>query len=123
MDKANEILDGLGWTDTDGDGIREDGEGNEIAFSLVTNTGNTVREKVGTIVSQGMEEIGIKVDYRLIEFGDLVAQLTDSYDWETMVIGFTGGSDPYSGIGFWHSGEGPAPLVPQPAGADDGMGS
>ena len=22
-----------------------------------------------------------------------------------MVIGFTGGSDPYSGIGFWHSGE------------------
>ena len=105
LDKANEILDGLGWTDTDGDGIREDGEGNEIAFSLVTNTGNAVREKVGTIVSQGMEEIGIKVDYRLIEFGDLVAQLTDSYDWETMVIGFTGGSDPYSGIGFWHSGE------------------
>ena len=103
--KANEILDGIGWTDTDGDGIREDGDGNEIEFTLVTNTGNTVREKVGTIVSQGMEEIGIKVDYRLIEFGDLVAQLTDSYDWETMVIGFTGGSDPYSGIGFWHSGE------------------
>ena len=54
---------------------------------------------------EGMGEIGLEVDYRVIEFGDLVAQLTDSYDWETMVIGFTGGSDPYSGIGFWHSGE------------------
>ena len=33
LDKANEILDDLGWTDTNGDGIREDDQGNEIAFS------------------------------------------------------------------------------------------
>ena len=43
--KANAILDGLGWVDTDGNGIREDGAGNEIAFTLVTNTDNSVREK------------------------------------------------------------------------------
>ena len=103
VDRANEILDGLGWTDTDGNGIREDGEGNELGFSLVTNTGNSVGEGVGMIVHRGMEEIGLKVDYRLIEFGDLVSQLTGSYDWESMIIGFTGGSDPYGGISLWHS--------------------
>ena len=35
-----------------------------------------------------------------------------------MVIGFTGGSDPYSGIGFWHSSEDLHlwyPNQPQPA--------
>ena len=64
-----------------------------------------MRDKVTTIVHQGMKQIGIKVDYKLIEFGDLVSQLTQSYDWEAMVIGFTGGSDPYGGIGFWHSSE------------------
>ena len=105
VDRANEILDGIGWTDTDGDGIREDGEGNDIEFSLVTNTGNTVREKVGALVHRGMQEIGLRVDYRLVEFGDLVAQLTGSYDWEAMIIGFTGGPDPYGSISFWHSGE------------------
>ena len=118
LDKANEILDGIGWTDTDGDGIREDDEGNDIEFSLVTNSGNTVREKVGTLVNQGMQEIGLKVDYQLVEFGDLVAQLTGSYDWEAMIIGFTGGPDPYSGISFWHSGEGLHlwyPNQPEPA--------
>ena len=118
LDKANEILDGIGWTDTDGDGIREDDEGNDIEFSLVTNSGNTVREKVGTLVHQGMQEIGLKVDYQLVEFGDLVAQLTGSYDWEAMIIGFTGGPDPYSGISFWHSGEGLHlwyPNQPEPA--------
>ena len=52
-----------------------------------------------------MREIGIGADYTLIEFGDLVSKLTDSYDWEAIIIGFTGGSDPYGGIGFWHSSE------------------
>ena len=118
LDKANEILDGIGWTDTDGDGVREDDEGNDIEFSLVTNSGNTVRERVGTLVHQGMQEIGLKVDYQLVEFGDLVGRLTSTYDWEAMIIGFTGGTDPYSGISFWHSGEGLHlwyPNQPEPA--------
>ena len=106
IEQANEILDGMGWTDTDGDGIREDGEGNRIEFTLVTNAGNSVRERVGTIIHRGMGELGLEVDYQLIEFGDLVSQLTSSYDWEAMLIGFTGGSDPHSGITFWHSNEG-----------------
>ena len=104
-DKARQILDGMGWMDTDGDGVREDDKGNEIEFSLVTNSGTSVREEVGRIVLEGLREIGIGADYTLIEFGDLVSKLTDSYDWEAIIIGFTGGSDPYGGIGFWHSSE------------------
>ena len=117
-DKAAEILDGLGWTDTDGDGIREDREGNDIEFSLITNTGNTVRERVGELIHQGLSDIGLNVDYQLVEFGDLVSQLTATYDWEAMIISFTGGPDPYSGISFWHSGEGLHlwyPKQPEPA--------
>lgn len=116
--KANAILDGLGWVDTDGNGIREDGAGNEIAFRLVTNTDNSIREKVTMIVHQGLRGIGVKADFKLIEFGDLVTQLTRTYDWETMVVGFGGGTDPYSGIGFWHSSEDLHlwhPNQPQPA--------
>ena len=95
----------MGGYGRDGTGYREDGAGNPIQISLATNTGNSVRGRVGTLLQQGMEEIGIGVDYELIEFGDLVFQLTQSYDWEAIVIGFTGGPDPYSGINFWHSGE------------------
>ena len=118
QDKANEILDGLGWMDTDGDGIREDGEGNAIRFNLITNSGNSVRERVGEIVAKGMMDIGLGVDYELVEFGDLVSSLTTSYDWEAMIVGFTGGTDPYSGISFWHSSEGLHlwyPNQPEPA--------
>ena len=105
LNKANEILDGIGWMDTDGDGIREDGDSNPIEFSLVTNTGNSVRQEVGAIIHQSLRDIGIGADYKFVEFADLVSQLIESYDWEAMIIGFTGGPDPYSGIGFWHSSE------------------
>lgn len=118
IDEANRILDSLGWVDTDGDGIREDDEGNTIEFSMVTNTQNSVRETVGMIIRQGLEEIGIKADFRLVEFGELVSQLTRSYDWEAMVMGFGGGTDPYSGIVLWHSSENLHlwyPRQPQPA--------
>ena len=103
---ANAILDELGWTDTDGDGVREDAAGNRIEFSLLTNTGNTVRQTVTGIIAEGMEAIGLAVDFTSVEFGDLVDRLTASYAWETLVIGFTGGPDPYGGITLWHSSEG-----------------
>ncbi len=103
--EANRILDSLGWVDTDGDGIREDDAGNTIEFSMVTNTQNTVRERIGMIIQQGLEEIGVKADFRSVEFGELVSQLTRSYDWEAMIIGFGGSTDPHSGIVLWHSSE------------------
>ena len=105
LDKARELLDGLGWVDTDGDGVREDSDGNPIEFSMVTNAGNSVRERVGEIVRQGMTDAGVGVDYKLIEFGDLVTRITQTFDWEAMIVGLTGGTDPHGGITFWHSGE------------------
>jgi peptide/nickel transport system substrate-binding protein len=101
--RARQILDGLGWRDTDGDGVREDALGNEISFKLATNSGNSVRERVTQIIAQGLADVGIRADVELIDFGVLVDQLTETYDWQAIVIGFTGGSDPYSGIGLWHS--------------------
>lgn len=103
--EANRLLDELGWADTDNDGFREDESGNPIVFSLVTNAGNTVREQIGTIIQQGLTDIGIETDYTLIEFGDLVARLTATYDWDAVVIGFTGDPDPHGGIALWHSSE------------------
>ena len=127
LDRANAILDELGWTDRDGDGFREDDRGNEIAFVMATNEGNTVREQVTEIIHRGMTEIGLNVDFQIVDFGELVGQLTGSYDWDAIVIGFTGGPDPYSGIVLWHSSENlhlwypnqPAPVTAWEAELDD----
>ena len=105
LDKANEILDGLGWTDSDGDGVREDGDGNPLEFRLITNEGNSVRERVGEAVTEGLAAIGVKANYDLVPFSELVAQIVDELRWEALIVGFGGGTDPHSGIVFWHSEE------------------
>ena len=103
--EANRLLDELGWRDSDGDGFREDEAGNLIEFSLVTNAGNSVREQIGAIIQHGLTEIGIETDYQVIDFGDLVYRLTATYDWDALIIGYTGGTDPHGNIGLWHSSE------------------
>ena len=100
---ANAILDGLGWMDGDGDGVREDADGNAISFKLVTNTDNDVRARVAAIVDEGLDLIGIDARFEPIEFGLLVDQLTSTYDWEAMIVGFTGSTEPHGGISMWHS--------------------
>ena len=105
IEKANAILDGLGWVDSDRDGIREDYAGNNIRFTLSTNSRNSVRLQILQIIQAGLARIGIQGDIEEVEFGVLVDQLTDSYDWEAILIGFGSGSEPHFGIGFWHSSE------------------
>ncbi len=102
---AKQILDELGWVDTNGDGIREDKDGNTIEFTLATNGDNSVRAAISQRIAAGLLAAGIKANYESIEFGELVNQLTATYDWEAIVIGLTGGTDPYSGIAVWHSSE------------------
>ena len=70
---------------------------------MVTNSGNSTRSTIGTLIHQGMKQIGLDVDYQIIDFGDLVYRLTLSYDWEAVIIELTGGSDPGSGYNVWHS--------------------
>ena len=102
---ANAILDGLGWTDRDGDGVREDLEGNPISFKLVTNVDNDVRARVAAIIDEGLDLIGIDARFEPVDFGDLVGQLTTTYDWEAMIVGLSGGTEPHFGMAVWHSGE------------------
>ena len=105
IQKANAILDGLGWMDRDGDGIREDYAGNNIRFTMATNAGNELRLRVLEIIQAGLAQIGIQTDISVIEFGEIVDQLTSSYEWESILIGFGGSSEPHFSISFWHSSE------------------
>ena len=105
IETSNAILDGLGWLDSDGDGVREDYAGNNIRFTMATNAGNDLRLRVLEIIQAGLAQIGIQTDISVIEFGEIVDQLTSSYEWESILIGFGGSSEPHFSISFWHSSE------------------
>jgi peptide/nickel transport system substrate-binding protein len=94
LDAARALLDGLDWTDTDEDGVREDSAGNPIELTLNTNQGNSTRESVIADIAQEARKVGISITDTPIPFSDLVDKLTSSYDWELIVVGLTASPDP-----------------------------
>ena len=100
---AVEILDGLGWVDTDGDGWREDDLGNKIVFELTTNSGNTVREAVGTLFAEEASADGVQVQFKPEDFNTMVGKLLSGQNWDGIIIGLTGSVDPISGSNVYPS--------------------
>jgi peptide/nickel transport system substrate-binding protein len=84
-------------------GVRNDPNGNRLEFDLTTNTGSPERNEMCTIFKQDVESLGIKVNYRPLEFTTLVDKLDSSFDWDCVLIGFTGGIEPNDGQNFYRS--------------------
>jgi peptide/nickel transport system substrate-binding protein len=78
-----------------------DADGNRVRFTLVTNSGNKIRESIGAQIKQDLAKIGIQVDFQPISFNALVTKLSDSLDWEAHIIGFTAGLEPNGGATVW----------------------
>ena len=87
--KAKEYLLKSGFY-YDKNGNLFDKHGRRVEFNLLTNAGNTERESIGVMIKQDLTDIGMKVNFRPIEYNSLIGKLTDSYDWDSCIIGLTG---------------------------------
>ncbi len=100
---AKELLkkSGFSW---DKNGILHDKTGKEVEIDLLTNAGNTEREAIGVMLKQDLQDIGIKINFKPVEFNSLVNKITNSLDWDCVIIGFTGSAlEPHSGKNVWYS--------------------
>jgi peptide/nickel transport system substrate-binding protein len=101
--RARALLTEGGYVDRDGDGVREDQAGNPVEFNLNTNSGNQVREKVCSILKEDWTKLGLKVNYRPLDFTALVERLDSTYEWDAILIGFTGTPEPNNGANLLRS--------------------
>jgi len=105
LDTARAYLEDMGLIDRDGDGVREDVNGNPVEFTMVTNTGNDQRELMGNIIKDDLAKIGVEMNFSPIEFNTLVVKIDDELDYECCLLGLTSGDpDPSSGMSVWLSG-------------------
>ncbi|MCK5440237.1 MAG: ABC transporter substrate-binding protein, partial [Gemmatimonadetes bacterium] len=101
--KARQLLADAGFKDRDGDGYIEDSDGAKVEFNLFTNAENNVRVKLCDIVRKDLESVGMQVHFTPLEFNNIVDKLGSTYDWDCILLSFTGGVEPHFGKNVWHS--------------------
>lgn len=103
INKSKKLLKKSGFY-TDKKGRLFDKDGHRVEFNLYTNAGNTEREAIGVMVKQDLEDLGMKVNFKPIEFNSLVNKLVSTYDWDMVIMGLTGSPlEPNGGKNVWMS--------------------
>ncbi|WP_373540608.1 ABC transporter substrate-binding protein [Chamaesiphon sp.] len=98
--KAKALFAEAGFKYNDQNKLVDDRD-NPVRFSLITNSGNKIREALGTQIKQDLALIGIEVDFTPIAFSLLLDRIDSSLQWDSLLIGFTGGIEPNDGANFW----------------------
>ncbi len=106
LSKAEELLDEAGWTDHDGDGVRDkmiDGQSIRFEFTIVCSN---VQERVDicTLLAQNLEQIGVVCKVAPTEFA-VLQDKTQKKDFDANFGGWGTGTDPDTSDNIWKTGE------------------
>ncbi|RYG72743.1 ABC transporter substrate-binding protein [bacterium] len=110
--KAKQLLAEIGLKDSNGDGMLEMSNGKKVSFNIITNVENKLRVGQATIITSDLKKIGLDASFTPISFNALISRVDNKpepgksyppYDWEAMILGFTGGIEPNGGRNIWTS--------------------
>src|SRR5690606_27566633 len=79
---ARRLLDQAGWTDRDGNGIRESADGTELRFTIKYNQGNQRRQYIAEIMQAQLRQVGIDAQPQVVEYATLLDQIMDGVNRE-----------------------------------------
>ncbi|HKK94144.1 MAG TPA: ABC transporter substrate-binding protein [Longimicrobiales bacterium] len=87
--EAMRLLEAAGWTDRDGDGIRENAAGVPLELEVKFNDGNQIRQDIAEIMQAQLSRIGVAVQPTVVEWTTLIEQITsEERNFDGVVIGW-----------------------------------
>ena len=102
-DMAEELLSKAGFKKGEG-GFLYDSDGNKVEFDLTVISSVSTYGDIAQIISDSLKKVGITLNVRQTDFQRVVEQLTKSYDWQSLLIGFSGSNTfPTQGSNVWVS--------------------
>lgn len=73
---AAQLLEEAGWQDRDGDGIREDAQGQPLAFTVLSSD-DALRRSVVEVLQNQLRRVGADVDIQVMEFQTMLQNHRD----------------------------------------------
>ena len=95
-EKAKQMLDQAGYTDRNGDGIRESSGGQKLEFRLIAIEATTVDVRAAQLFRDAAKAIGVKLNLQTMDENTLGSTVYNaSPDWDIFVWGWDSGvNDP-----------------------------
>ncbi len=85
-------------------GALKDKDGNAVVFSIITNAGSKTRERMAVLIQDDLQKIGIHVNVVTLDFPSLIERMTQSFDYEAIILGLTNVDlDPNGEMNVWLS--------------------
>jgi len=81
-----------------------DRDGHPVEFSLLTNAGNTARERIAAMLQEDLATLGIRLNIVTLDFPSLIERITKSFRYEACLLGSTNVDlDPNGQMNVWLS--------------------
>jgi len=81
-----------------------DRDGHRVEFSMITNAGNRVHERMLTLIQQDLGKLGIQLNVLTLDFPSLIERITRTYNYESVLMALTNvGLDPNDQMNVWLS--------------------
>ena len=103
VERAKEILAGLGLTNRDADEWVEDAKGAEARFTVLTFKGNTSLERGSALLRDMLRPVGVAVDVVPIEAGALIARMQKAEFEAIYFVAASTSLDPAMNSDIWLS--------------------
>jgi len=98
VSKANELLDSIGFYDTNGDGVRETTNGTEMIIDLYVPAPDTTYMREAELMRGWMADAGIEIDIKAVDFPTWVEQFILVHTFDTIIVSTSQLSCPYISV-------------------------
>ncbi len=93
-EKAKQILEDAGYTDTDGDGIRESKDGEKLSFRFDVMSAYQNDITAGKMIVPWLKDVGVELKLNIVEEGAFSDRLYDNADMDVYIWSWGGDIDP-----------------------------
>lgn len=81
-----------------------DRDGHKVEFSMVSNAGNKLHERMLTLIQQDLGKLGIQLNVLTLDFPSLIERITRTFNYESVLMALTNvGLDPNDQMNLWLS--------------------
>jgi peptide/nickel transport system substrate-binding protein len=81
-----------------------DGAGNKVEFSMITNAGNKLHERMLALIQQDLARLGIQLNVVVLDFPSLIERISRTYNYESVLMSWSNiDLDPSAQMNVWLS--------------------